>query len=557
MKHPFEEQLLAYAAGRLSDDENLEVESHIGICRACAEVVEEHLDLVMTLTRADGYLAVPEIWETRLFQRLEPERQAMQSWRQPLTQKLRVLLHVQPILDLRTWDTLRDPEMRHYDSVTLAMRVFDLVIESMGLGSDADTSAVIRALEPLLIQMDRASGVELDQTQHAMFTEKLLGRLRNDAEARRPFKLDYTDFNGGRAVQRQIELRLIEERFSSTGEGFVLQLSSEAINLFLNALDLEIEDAQTALEAVIQSQLERGRVAEAAQYARDAKLRSMQFADKLERVLNETRRDVTRVDWRESVPKILKEALNHIDSRLRVEQRIAETARERLEHLELGSPEAQQVALIAELMDDCFDRHVGLHQTLMSARSIFFAEQDRQAFMPHPSAQLPNLFANVLEPLLSISRVQALEVLDDSLPALLGVNAPEIFSLEGLVSWLLRPRRELPKSSVQTESLVWHQTNVDLSRYTSEVQARAALYLNTIPTKLSTLLENAVRADEPISVLEYLGLSALKAFDEDQEAGLHAELTHMLLKVAGFYGDDLVLQQLEVFAEPELELEGV
>lgn len=555
MNHPLEQQLHAYATGRLSDDENLEIEAHIRICRSCAEVVADHLDLVMTLTRAEGYLAVPEIWETRLFQRVGPERQAMQSWRQSLTQRLRVLLHAQPILELRTWDALRDPETRHYGSVTLAMRVFDVVIESMGLGSDADVNSVIQALDPLLTQMDHAVGVGLNQEQHAIFAEKLLGRLRNDADARRPFKLEYTDFDGGRAVHRQLELRLLEERFSATGEGFVLQLSSEAINLFLNALDLEIEDAQAALEAVIQSQLERGRVAEAAQYARDAKLRSMQFADKLERVLNETRRDVARVDWRESVPKMLKEALNHIDSRLRVEQRIADTARERLEYLELGSHEAQQVALIADLMDDCFDRHVGLHQILMSARSVFFAEQDRQAFMPRLSARLPNLFANVLEPLLAISRIQALEVLDDSFPALLGINAPEIFSLEGLVTWLLRPRREPPKPSVQTESIVWHQANPDLPSYTPEVQAAAASYLSAVPNKLSILLENASQVGEPIAVLEYLGLSALKAFDEDLETGLHAERTNTPLEVAGFYGDDLVLQQLEVFTESELELE--
>jgi hypothetical protein len=143
------------------------------------------------------------------------------------------------------------------------MRVLDHIVDSMGLGADADHETVIRTLHPLLYQMDLGVQVEPDPQRHAEFANSLLGRLRNDADARRPFKVEYPDFTNNQMVQRQLELRFIEERFASD-ERIVLYLSSEAINLFLGALDLEIEDAQAATEAVIQSQLERGRFNEAA-----------------------------------------------------------------------------------------------------------------------------------------------------------------------------------------------------------------------------------------------------------------------------------------------------
>ena len=63
-------------------------------------------------------------------------------------------------------------------------------------------------------------------------------------------------------MRRFVEFRLIEDRHHAI-EGTVLRLSNEAINLFLGAFELDIEDAQAAAEAVVRSQLERGKFHEA------------------------------------------------------------------------------------------------------------------------------------------------------------------------------------------------------------------------------------------------------------------------------------------------------
>ena len=56
-----------------------------------------------------------------------------------------------------------------------------------------------------------------------------------------------------------------------------MQLSSEAINLFLNALDLDIESAQEANEAVVRFQLERGKFDQARSFAENARGQSLRY----------------------------------------------------------------------------------------------------------------------------------------------------------------------------------------------------------------------------------------------------------------------------------------
>ncbi|MCB0193656.1 MAG: hypothetical protein KDJ65_17035 [Anaerolineae bacterium] len=472
-------------------------------------------------------------------------------WQPQLTRRLRVLLHARPLLKLRDWDKQRDPDTRHYDSVALAMQVLDYIIESMGLGVDADSNDATRVLAPSMSQMDILAGIPPDAQRHSHFTAELLGRLRNDKYKRHPFKIEYFDFDENKPIRRQLELRLIEERFASD-DRIVLQLSSEAINLLLNALDLDIEDAQTALEAVDQSQLKRGRFKEAAASARDARLRSIQLANKIERILQETHRDMSRVDWRREVLKILDEALEHIKGRLQVEKDIADSARQKLDELEQDSDGIEQIALIAKLMDDCFDEHTRLHEILMKAPTVFFKEQDRQAFMPQPSKHLPNLFIDVLEPLLALSVKDALKTLDGdninyegAATTLRGANAPKVFSLKSFISWALQPRREQVLYSVPDEEQIWTEHIPDVLRYPPEVQQKVQSYLapETFPIQLSTVLKNAINATEPQPVAEYISLQTLQVFENSSATTLQAEPTGTTFEYAGFYGDDLKLDK--------------
>lgn len=226
-------------------------------------------------------------------------------WRHDLTDRLRVLLHTKPLLDMKRNDSLRAPELRHYDTLAVALKVWDLIIENVGLDNEVDRTRVHHSISPLLAAMDRSAGISPDACRHQVVIDAVLSALSNDADARRPFQVQYQDIDKERAVERTLQFRLLWDYLHPAG-GTVLRLSNEAINLYLRAWDLDIEDAQAAAEAVVFSQLQRGKFNEAVQSARNARLQSLRYWEKVMRIIRETRRDIQRVDWANEVPCMVK-----------------------------------------------------------------------------------------------------------------------------------------------------------------------------------------------------------------------------------------------------------
>lgn len=488
--------------------------------------------------------------ETQEQDRTAVNRSGPPAWDPALTHRLRVLLHTAPLHELRLGDSRRDPELRHYDSLALAMKVFDLVIDSAGLDREVDRSRVEQALGPLLSQMDGAAGMAPDPSRHEAMVDRVLGGLRNDVNRRRPFEEIYTDFEEDlSAVRRKLEFRLMVDYFHPSG-GTVLRLSNEAINLYLNALELDIEDAQAAAEAVVMSQLARGRFDEAVQSARNARWQSLRFADKVSAIIRETRRDVSRVDWREEVPKLLEEALIHLDTRLTVERNILTTADERLEVLEHGDATALKVVEVSRLIRDCRLRHVELHHQLMGARNVFLDEQARQSFSAVPLTLHPNLLADILDPVLRLGRRDAKAVTDDVFPFFFGGQAPSLLSLSDLVAWLLRPRRESPKMEVEVRETDLTAGGIDLARFHPADRARIEALMAGLegPVALSALLERLRASGASPTAMELTTLTVLHAFAPDHEEGLplRVERLPQTLSACGFYGDDLTLTPWEV-----------
>lgn len=158
----------------------------------------------------------------------EPAGSIGGAWPSDLTRRLRVLLHTLPLDGMRRSDANRDVEFRHYDSLTLALRVLDVVIDRLGLEAEADREVMTRILRPVLSAMDAAAGVDPSPERHDRMLDKLLGGLRNDNDARRPFRGEYTALGGeGEARRHALEFRLLFDAFHPSGRT-VLRPSTEA-----------------------------------------------------------------------------------------------------------------------------------------------------------------------------------------------------------------------------------------------------------------------------------------------------------------------------------------
>lgn len=285
-----------------------------------------------------------------------------------------------------------------------------------------------------------AAGIPVDRERHERMVDRLLGHLRNDDEGRKQFSIDYLAADtDGTSKRYQLTFRLLSDRFHPSG-GTVLRLSDQAINLYLNALDLDVEDAQAAAEAVVRSQSERGKFHEAANAARGAMMNTIRYEQKIGQVLRETRGDVSHVDWPEAIPNLLAEAMHHIQRRLKTEQGIISVGRERLE--DLPGRDGQAVDAIREvvcLVEQCRERHTALHVQLMQARSVFLDEQARQSFRPTRNLRYPDLTSEVLLPILRASQRDATQLVARSVPTFFGAIPTSASSDERCHSSFLRP----------------------------------------------------------------------------------------------------------------------
>ena len=233
-------------------------------------------------------------------------------WSQQLTRRQRVLLHMEPILRLYRQPGTRDDRHLQYDTLALIIKVFDSVIDQSGFGSEVTDETVLEATKPLLNAWDEASNNSAGPEVHSDVVGRILAELKNERERQQPFEVPYQAFDdAGTPRQHVLRFKLLMEQFGYDG-GIVLRLSSEAINLFLNAFGLDIEDAQVANEAVVQSQLKRGKFNEAVQSAQNAPGQSMRYESRIRWLLLQISRDIDRVDWRGEADELLRDSLEHM-----------------------------------------------------------------------------------------------------------------------------------------------------------------------------------------------------------------------------------------------------
>jgi len=467
------------------------------------------------------------------------------GWTPELTHRLRVLLCTLPFTDLRRSEGLLAKDRQHYDFVALALRVFDLIIESQGLEHEVDSAAIRRALSPMLVSMDLAAGFAPDELRHDAVVDRLLGELRNDGASRQAFRLEYTDVDDNDvATRRALFVYLVRDAYAADGS-LVLRLSNEAINLFLSALELDIEDAQTATEAVLESQLKRGKYDDAARSARSAKLQSVRYAEKLDEIFRETRRDIRRVDWRAEVPRMLEDAQLHIEGRINAERNILQAAERQHDHLDPASAASQRVGAVTQLVRDCMERHLHLQNLVMRAHGVFLDEQGRQAFAPLRVLRLPELRTRILEPMLTMQRNDANALAVRAYGLLCPPSPPPLLALDALIQWQLRPRREVAGGVVERADRELAGYGDDPLRYPAALRERAEGYLNVdVPTTLSDVLARARDAGESPEVLEVISFRALHLFAPEPEDAASLSIlpaSKSELRTPGFYGDDVTM----------------
>lgn len=420
-----------------------------------------------------------------------------------MARRLRALACTAPLHDLDSRKANLSGEYAVYAMAEVALAAIDLVTLHMDFDTGADRDHVLARLLPRVA----AQAPERPWTEHERVAKWVLESLINVGTVDRGFRAVYGTFLAdGSYVRRDYDFKLIEEVPGADG-GVYLRTTDEAVNVLVGALDTDVASAQIAAEVKLEVLIRRGRLADAQLAAEQARYRTVQFSESLRRALEATRRNVRAVDWMETVPDLIEEALEHIADRYRHENAILTNIRRARDEAEPnGSEGAEHKRRAAELVDivkDCIRRHTQLQTRLLEAGPLFRAEQDRQAFAAPTGRSGLDLYGQLLAPSLTLPLEQASRVTGAFFAEAIGLRAPGSPRLTDLVDLLLTPpvEREHLGNELPDPDLV---ATPDDSRF-SEAQLEHALTLLDLPPdaprRLSSLLAEARDADGELPLL--------------------------------------------------------
>ncbi|MFF3552274.1 hypothetical protein ACFYXL_02510 [Streptomyces tsukubensis] len=359
-----------------------------------------------------------------------------------------------------------------YHMVELALHTIDQVAMAMDFDKGAEHGKVIE-------QVSRFAAVQApEQREHEHHTvaEWVLHKLINIGTVDRGFTWKYGRIEGQGSYSRyDFAFKLLVEHSTSDGRVY-LRVTNEAINVLVGALDTDVESAQVAAEYKLEYLINRGRLEDAKLAAEQARYRTVQYGEYLRQYLDATRRDVRTVDWEQQVPRLLEEALEHIEERHRHESAILTNITEHRDSAR-DAQKKRQAAGLVEIVRECIHRHMQLQNRLQGAGTLFREEQDRQQFSGPPQRAAVDVFNQLLVPILGLPAVAALTPVTDFFRSGVAPAPPGVTSMSTLIDRLLTVRSE-SSPYAGTVPLPDVQADAEQPPFSEEDQRTAGQLLN-------------------------------------------------------------------------------
>jgi hypothetical protein len=293
----------------------------------------------------------------------------------------RTLAHLSPIFDLHLYRARNSSGVAWsaYDFIALVQLTVDTIALSSGLDGNlgAPRSAV-------LAEMTRAAAAmapERPAGEHAHVVAHVLDHLLRHDEPTPYFAVEYADPDNGWQTATQ-QVRVLYETLAADGSTLHVNVDNTAVALLLIATNRSLEDEHEAVIAVMQAQADSGRLDAAIDSAEDALMLSRAYATNVRRMIAETERDVTRVDYLRTLRPELAAAAAHLDRRIHVDG----TLLRHLENLRADASEEQdpvavrQLAQAASRLGDAVETLAELQTDVISATPRWRDAQAAQAF---------------------------------------------------------------------------------------------------------------------------------------------------------------------------------
>lgn len=275
----------------------------------------------------------------------------------------------------------------------------------------------------------------LTTAQRKRVGEIVLDSLDNASNNYQEHCYDYFDALTGN--NREVRFRLttyepdLEDtyRYRPTAEGYLV---------LMGMLDLEVEDHQILIERMLQLMIERGRFDQAYEFARRARMLSIEHRQLLRDFINQAWRAPGSVIWTRDIGPRLTEARTHIRERQDEDRRMEESVREQLIQIDDVSAREQLVRL-HEVLKSASTVRAQL-QLEVSGAGEQFMDAQATAFRARKLMGLPDFEAKLLPAAMRSSAENLAKNGDELLLSLYPAILPKAPDLSQILALLLEHR---------------------------------------------------------------------------------------------------------------------
>lgn len=399
-----------------------------------------------------------------------------------IARRRRALAPIQVLTDMERNKAQYDGDFwASYDLFNIALAVMDQVALAMGISAGQTwDDAIDYAARQAARQVPDGS-----QEQWSAVAERVVVSLVTTDVHVVPYVV-HSDI-GPRWVAQRFRLLYVHSGGEEGGEH--LRASEQAINIFVEALDLDIEAAQSANEAQLSVLIARGAVASAVQIARHARYRSIQYQERVRRIVADTLINPDAHDWLDDVPTLLESALAHVRDRLEAEAALMDAVAERRSAID-DAAQLTAANQLVEILRECRHRHNELHRHLIAARSRLREALNDRFARPPQAAHRVNVGSELLGPFLARSISDCVVVSGRLLAVVGGLGARWWPELSTLTDELCAPPRT-PESGQEISEPEFRDD--DQPQWWEPYEDTTASILGTLtePTRLSQVLARA------------------------------------------------------------------
>lgn len=353
-----------------------------------------------------------------------------------LTPQQQNLLLMRPIFQLEltknkfsdgSGGTLLDCLDTHY----LCLAALAYMMEGTAVAVGYTLTEVQQYLAQVVLQMKPA----LTLVQRNRVAEIILDSLDNASNNYQEHSYEY--FHAPTGENRMVRFRLttyepdLEDtyRYRPTAEGYLV---------LMGMLDLEVEDHQILVERMLQLLIERGRFDQAYEFARRARMLSIEHRQQLRDFINQAWRAPGSVVWTRDIGPRLIEARTHIHARQEEDRRMEESVREQLIQVD-DVRTREQLVRLHDVLKSASTVRAQLQLEVTGAGDKFMDAQ-ATAFRARKPSGLPDLEARLLPAAMRCPTGCLGENADELLLSLYPAVVPKAPDLSNLLALLLERR---------------------------------------------------------------------------------------------------------------------